>query len=263
MSGLVYPMLFYDKPRREGLGWIHSPRDPLAAMEIVDALVDEGFRYGGPRFNVEPAEEPPPGAPLRSMDVHDLGPDDLILVVTRPPQDDDEEDSRLQVARGWTDVEAHILSRTRLLFTKLSRGKIIVADGVRELLPERCADRGRIQFQLTWPPRYLSMRADGQHRSRLPKDENRTAGYLIRMDELWPGGPGLLVAFSLAGDTTLVWAHCLRTRFPELLRRRGFVIGELSIPSGSPRPTSLAEAGVTECRADIVLQTDESVFAPN
>jgi hypothetical protein len=58
----------------------------------------------------------------------------------------------------------------------------------------------------------------------------------------------------MGGVETLVWTHRLRTEFPHLLERPGFMMAEMEPPAVVPeRPTNLSEARFQDWRIEVVL----------
>ncbi len=262
MANRLYPFLFFHRRRFDRTVWLHDARDLLAFCEISAALAEDGFRYGGPLFNIPPPEDPAPDAPRRRIDVGDVDGEDIILDLTRAPLSDREHGGRKRVPRGWTEVEDLILECLGNVFEELSRSEAALRSWVRARLPREFADWGQIEFYSNHPGHILRTNPrDGTGWRKRPRDSRTTAGYLLRVEHLWRGGPGLLAAFSMSGDTTLLWARCLRTRFPELLSKPGFVIAELTVPQIPPLPTSLREAGEEQCEARIVLSAGPEIFA--
>ena len=62
---------------------------------------------------------------------------------------------------------------------------------------------------------------------------------LLRVEEAWPGGPGLLGTFGMDGITSLLWAYRLGRDRCDLLARPGFVMADLQIGTIPERPTDL------------------------
>ena len=52
---------------------------------------------------------------------------------------------------------------------------------------------------------------------RRRRNTRRTAGYLLYVPSIEPGGPALLTSFGLNGTANLLWNHFLSTSFRELL----------------------------------------------
>jgi len=67
----------------------------------------------------------------------------------------------------------------------------------------------------------------------------RTPAFLLYVDELWPGGPGLVNAFGMDGVATEVWAYRLRRDFAYLLDAPVFAMVELEGGGIPERPFDL------------------------
>ncbi|MEB2343959.1 MAG: hypothetical protein OZ948_04405 [Deltaproteobacteria bacterium] len=201
-------------------------RDGAATFEMLALLARLGWHYGGLLLNHSPPPRSRPGG-LLEVPVP-AGPGDRILTATRPPLD---ECGRKQVNRGQTDLEKRILEAWRGCFTILSRVEAILHPTFHGELARGFEDRKHIFFYAREGSRYNELGA-ARYRS-----SNRTAAFLLHLDELGPGEPGYIGIFAMDGTTTLIWAYLLRTRFPELAEKPGFVMAELEmgvIPTRTP-----------------------------
>ena len=63
-----------------------------------------------------------------------------------------------------------------------------------------------------------------------------TAGFLLSVEELWPGGPGLKAAWGLNAISTLVWNFLLRDRYSALLEHKGLTVVELQTADVPAQP---------------------------
>jgi len=240
-----FPFVFFLAPRdRSRLLRIFQNRDVSATLELSMALTRLGFEYGELLLNFPP----PPGAengPLLPVETNAL-PGDVILTTGRMPLHAEEElDHIKHLRRADTDLERAIVAAWLPHFRLLTRGNASLARDHRSALSPDYADRRHIEFYLRHGAGYKQL-AREQYRG-----EPRTAAFLLRMRELWPGGPGYAGAFGMDGTTSLIWAYLLRTRLADLLQEDGFVMVELSgsIPE---RPTSLAFADAW--KSQVLLQ---------
>ena len=94
---------------------------------------------------------------------------------------------------------------------------------------------------------------EGRRSPRSPLGE-RTAAFLLRVEEIWPGGPGLVAAFGLNALSTLTWCHQLRYRCPWMHENRGLTMVEL-YPTEAPERTSTYE-WTRNWKMTPVFQTD-------
>lgn len=79
---------------------------------------------------------------------------------------------------------------------------------------------------------------------RPAEDDCRTAtvGFVLHLDELWPGGPGLIHAFGMNAIRTLVLCSHLHHDHTHLLETPGFFMLELEVDGeqqSPPRPQNL------------------------
>ena len=231
----------HDPTRRPTLGLV---RDPLAALLVVHALQEQGFRLGNVLFNFPPFGDEASDT-LAAVNAHaDEG--DLIVTPTRAPVSDEEQGDHRPVRRGYTTLEEVVLQIWQRYFRVLSRGHIILARGLCELLPAGYGDRSDIFFLRKKGAPYKQL-------GRRPyRGRARSAAFLVRERELWPEGPGYLGFFGMDAVTTLIWAHLLRERHPELLREPAFVMAELSGPPIPVRPTDLSFADAW--KAQVLIQ---------
>lgn len=230
-----YPFVFFLSPRDSSRPLrIFQNRDVTASLELSHALVRLGFEYGGVLFNFPP----PQGEcdPLLLPVETNALPGDLVSTSSRPVLHVEEEQETIKpMFPGGTDLERAIVEAWLPHFRLLTRGYASLATGHRSALPPDYADRRHIEFYLRHGAVYKQLSRDRY------RGEPRTAAFLLRVRELWPGGPGYVGAFGMDGSTSLIWSYLIRTRYPDLLREDGFVMAELSgsIPK---RPTSLAFA---------------------
>lgn len=218
---------------------VFETRDLAAALQVLAALEAEGFRMGEILLNHPPQGPQRDGAvPSAQVDLAAVRAGDLITTFTRPAASDPEWGDRKSLRRGHTDLEERILWFWRQHFDWLARSSMRLSEPMRELLPPALADRSAASFRMRQGAFYLERNSlDGRPRRRTR--ERRTAAFLARVPELWPGGPGYLGLFGMDGISTLGWATLLRHRHPELLRKR-FVMAELCVSEIPERPTELS-----------------------
>lgn len=228
-------------------------RDGTALNEMIGAVSDLGYRYGGQVFNHPAARDSKrddSGSLQAPTVLHKVPlqatPGNLALTVTRfVTHPEFESDDKRGSRRAGTDLELLLAEHWKKYFTRLTRTVIQLAPALHGELRSGFEDRKDIVF-------YQSMRsgsddaneAEASLYRRLSRKayrgEPRTAAFLLRLEELWPGGPGYLGIFGMTGATTAPWARMLRTRLPHLLVEPGFVMAELS-PGNIPIRTSSLE----------------------
>jgi hypothetical protein len=233
---------------------VHQRRDAAAAMELLPPLFQLGFAYGEQILNQPPVEPPeePPAEPF-PVDVSFTLPGDLLIETTRPPLDDDAAETMKRVERAYTDLEERSFGRWRRYFPRCGRGSVILAPALaRQLLPG-FETRQEMHFnQREDGAPYTETVAITGKRARPGGD--RTAAFLLRVDEAWPGGPGLLGAFGLDGTSTLAWCHRLGRDHAHLLAEPGFTMVDMVIGDIPDRPTDLRWASTW--KIEIALRAD-------
>lgn len=218
---------------------LHELRDGDAFAELTPVLFALGFKYAGLLLNYPPD----PGSAIA---LPRLGPQDLVVLTTRPPiNDPHSEGERRRIAHSGSPLEKAILQAAGDFFAVCKRPMVQLSGEIAEQLPPDVADRERMEFRVYRPIpayiRYRSLAAATREARRYhpPADPNATAAFLVRTP-LWPRGPTLLNAFGMDGVMTLIWCHLLRTRFPELLEQRGLTMAEITTQPLPLRPASLS-----------------------
>lgn len=231
--GLFYRVA-YPMPGRKGRPLQTSKmRDAEASMFIADVVKSLGYDYGGPLFNfpgVDPAEAGGRSDDADAREAAELpGPDDILLLSTRPPLDDRETGDRFPIARSYTLHERLLFAADgplRKWFVRCARSEIILSHDAAAISPE-IRERQRMWFRQHGGPYYQSYSAPRGRWIYPGKTDRRTAAFLICAEEAWPGGPKLLAAFGMGGTATLVWAYLLAKRFSDLLLTTPFAMVEL------------------------------------
>lgn len=199
--------------------WLHKMRDAGSFGMASNVLGSLGYVPGPILFNF-------PGQPAEA-NFEWIGPDDLILITTRPPLNDKEEKHKKPVDRSGTALEERVFRSLRGFLSYCSRSKIEVCQAAETRL---CA-AGRAE----WASADFRVNADASViTGDQPISACRTLGYLIASTQTWPGGPRILALFSVGGTESLVWSYLLCTRHRELLRGMvesqadGFLVGEFT-----------------------------------
>jgi hypothetical protein len=260
-----YYWLAYSHGAREGRTWKESHlRDGGAAAELGALLVERGLRYGRliPNRLPRPEEFREKRAELEGASHHGrrhvedvvtyreiqdsfLEPGDLVVVPTRPPLNDLDHQDKVRSQPGFTTLEQKIFRECRDYLDVCSRSHVRLTPAAAGLLPPDLADRADITFRQVKEPWYRVLkRLDGRVRpSRFSDRARRTAAYLLYLPEVKTlRRAGLLVAFGMGGDQTLVFAHRLRTDLESLLDRPGFTMVEMTAPDDATAWGGLAFA---------------------
>jgi hypothetical protein len=207
-------------------------RDGEASMYIADIVRQFGYRYGGPLFQFPVIDGQ--GNPVKPKPRHDdgvpvLGPDDLLILNTRPPMDDIFVGDRRVIQRSHTEVENRLLADGgpfRKWFARCARSELILSNDAASISAE-IRQRQRMWFRQHGGAAYQSYSALGGGWVYPKKSDAGTPAFLVYDEEAWPGGPKLLATFGMGGTATLVWACLLATRFPNLVFTTAFAMAEL------------------------------------
>ncbi len=243
MTPTVYPF-FYFLPRKQPSRGHKPPqtRDDLATHEVVAALLERGFRYGEPILNFPPAQNPNrlvQEDELYPVDVSFLDRGDFLLTLTRPPIRDIEYGDRKMIEPGNTDLERRIFKAWGKYLAIVARSHIKLQPHLHGQLRAGYESRRDMTFRQKRGGFYGGLNALDGKSHRPPPSTGLTAAFLLRVDELPGGGPGLINAFGMDALMTLVWAYRLRRDFAYLLERPGFVMVEMQSAPVPARPTNL------------------------
>ena len=272
-----YHWLAYSYGVREGRNWKESQvRDGAAFAELGAWLSRRGFEYGRliPNRLPRPEEFREKRAELEGASHHGrrhvedvvtyreiqdsfLEPGDLVIVPTRPPLNDLDHQDKVRSQPGFTTLEQKIFRECRQYLDVCSRSHVRFTPAVAERLPGNFADRADVTVRQVKGPWYRVLkRLDGRGRpSRFSDRPRRTAAYLLYLPEVKTlHRAGLLVAFGMGGDQTLVFAHRLRTDLEPLLDRPGFTMVEMTAPDDATACGGLAFAH--DWKMEIVLQME-------
>jgi len=260
---LSYPVA---RKARERAPKLFARRDCTASSELLFPLYELGFAQGEPIFQQPPAvppEEPIPFEKLHKVDLSFLEPGALLLQTTRPPMNDLDEGPRRQIERVFTDVEHFHFEALEPFVGYSSRTHVVLGPAVKDLVRQGSQDRREMSFrQKGWGAPYHRLNAlDGKGWHRYG-GAPRTALFLLRLDEAWPGGPGYLCAWGIDGCTTLCWCYRL-ARDPELKRllaKPGFVLAELELGELPERATDLRFC--LDWKIEILVQHELGSAAP-
>jgi hypothetical protein len=243
MSAL-YPFLFYQRPRSIGRKVrVAYHVDAAALFNLVALLQREGFRLGELIFNYPPFATEADG-PL-VFEKADFAPGGLIVTATRFERT---RQYKKFVQRGFTPLERAIEDAWRPFIRDSARLQMVLESRAARHLKPGFESRANVTFFQGEGARYkevLTPRGFRKEKSRA------TAAFLLRVKELWPGGPGYVGAFGMDSTTTLVWSHLLRHRHPELLSQEGFVMAELSGPTPGRVPNMKF---ADEWRSEVILR---------
>jgi hypothetical protein len=232
-SKRVFRLAFHSSHSNDLRRRIHQLRDGDAFVEISPVLYARGYEYGGLVLNLPPGES----GKVYDVDVSFLTSSDLLVVNTRPPLHDVEEEDKKRVATSSTNLEEKLFDAVKSYLVKCARSRVKLSETMAGQLSEGYRDRAHIWFHEYTDGSYIKYRGLHDKAWQTPSGPDRTAFYLIRIPEIWEGGPGLLVAFGMSGTETLVWSYLLRTRFPDWVLSYEFLIAE-AVPGILPQQPS-------------------------
>jgi hypothetical protein len=238
----VYPFLHFLPPRDRSRS-LQPPqvRDETACRELVVSLMRRGFGYGEPLLNF-----PPPTFPgrlleeneLLQVDVSFLEPGDFLVCATRPPIHDIDHGDKKRMEPGNTDLERRIFAAWRTYLEVCARSHVKLARGPQDALPEGFEGRRDMAFLQGGGGNYKELN-DLEGSGWRPPPPNRTAAFLLRVEELPGGGPGLIHSFGTDAMTSLAFAYRLGRDFAYLLDEPGFSLLEIERAPVPERPTNL------------------------
>jgi hypothetical protein len=238
----IHPISLFLTPKHKSVA-LAARRDQHAALEIVPALLGQGFGYGEPILDYPPRKPPP--EPVRKSDLHKVdlsfvAPGDVLLQTTRPPMHDRFDDLRKRIRQSYTDLEDHMFDVWDNYIAWNSRGRVLLHKRLHHLLQPPHENKRQIIFRESQGAPYLELADCTGARERTDETtERRTAVFLLRKEEAWPGGPGLIGAFGMDATATAVWCYRLGRDLDYLLARPGFVFAEMTNPGIKERPTNM------------------------
>jgi hypothetical protein len=253
----IFRIAYHSSQRSDPRFRIHQLRDGDAFAQLSTVLYSRGYEYGGLLLNLpsESREQAP------HVDVSFLTSSDLVVLNTRPPIDDKRAYNRHPVRRSYTKLEDLIFDALKPKYLKwCARSQIILPEAIAGQLYSAFREKADIQFHSSHDSSYLRYRAyNGNFWQKAPADEKRTAVYLIQIPAMWPGGPGLLAAFGMAGTETLAWNYLLRTRFREWVDSYQFVMAEVLLSELPDRPIDLSFADYWKVTPMLCIPFSQSI----
>jgi hypothetical protein len=233
---LVHPLFVYQRHKADGRKLkVGFHVDVAAALNVYEAFNQRGYRLGDLLFNYPPQQGEP--RELMTIDKSRFARDDLILTSTRFDTDapDSKDLPRKRVQRGFTDLEAAIVAQWRERFGVSRRLLVKLDPDYADAFATGFENRFAIQFlEGEGAPYGRLSDADDSNIDKDPPEA--TTAYVLRLRELYPGGPGYLGFFGMCSTTTLLWSHLLRFRHADLLHDEGFTIAEIAgaVPKREP-----------------------------
>jgi hypothetical protein len=236
---------YYPAPRRDSTrpANLANPRDCEANSELRLALHGLGYDFGESVLNY-PADpcrfDLLPDELLTRVEFPFAAAGDVLVKTTRPPLSDEAQGDSKKIEPSNTTVERAIFRQYWRYFYICARSRIKLTDAAARFLPADKQDRAEMLFYQK-SANYMYLQGfDGVRLGGREPLGDRTAAFVLRVDEIWPGGPGLCAAWSLNALATLAFCGLVRTRCPEVLENRGLTMFELDSLEPPKRPTSYA-----------------------
>ena len=222
-----YPFIYFQRLRKDRQLKMASHVDVTALMLVADALYALGWSLGEIELNHPPIGET---TPSQRFGIASFEPGALIVSATRPDLEKKGAEPmacKKTTQKGFTPLEVYIEAAWRMVLALCVRLKVEVHDFATPYFEQGYASRRNIDFIARGGAPYMGLPDDLKFR----RDSFvRTAAYVLRLRELWPGGPGYLGFFGMDSVTALIWSQLLRRRHIDLLQNEGFYIAELCGP---------------------------------
>lgn len=257
----------YANVEKDEAARLYRCRDGMAFCELFAALAPEGFQYGTTWYFY-------PGDQSSSGEFPPCQAGDAIVLPTRPPLDDpsDRKDPerwgpRKIILRAGSAHEQAIFKAVRRFIKYGTRKRVQLTARAKALLrPEHRARMAFVEFYENrgngheYSGAQIQRHFVGRGHEPVKPGSSRpsTIGFLIRVGPL-PGLAGeLIVSFGMDGYSTLIWNRILRTRHPEWLQNRGFLMAELVFRQPVPDSPVTVEFADDPARIEVRLLTKMS-----
>jgi hypothetical protein len=215
-------------------------RDSVANVNLQVGLIGHGFEQGESILNFPPDHvnfDLLPEDELLHVEIPFAQEGDVLAATTRPPLSDGDHGDNKRIEPSNTTIERAIFQRYWAYFARCSRSFVTLTEEAASFLPQGMKNRAEMTFYQDGC-RYQYLQAlDGQRSRREPMEE-WTAAFLLRVDQIWPGGPGLVAAWGLNAISTLAWSAMLRDGCSSMLDRRGLTMVELHPTEAPDRPST-------------------------
>ena len=256
MDHFVHCILFYVPGDRSRRPKSHHGRDGIAQMQLLPALIAEGFQLGETFLNYPPF--PFPGEDLSpsqytEFDLECARPGDLLLLTTRPPLDDVAHGNRKRVYPGYTNLELALEPLWRKYFRTCARSHVELSEEARKGLRQGFENYAEMEVRVNGGSELLWVNGRKGDGFRRPTRGGSVA-FMLRVDEAWAGGPGFLAVFAMEGDATLAWANILRREYRDLIHEPGFFMFALEPPAERDHRGPLSSIA-NEWKAELALES--------
>lgn len=197
-------------------------RDEGAAMQLQRGLGRFGFVPGELLLNTPPTSRT--SRELAQVDREGVGADDVIVMATRPPIHDEHQGDRKQVRKGYTDLENHIFEVWSFFLERCTRSHIWLQEASSAHLEAGFEGMASMSFRQRGGAWLNQLNARDGNGAQPVEGDRDHACFLLRLDELWEGGPGFVGAFGMNGVSTLAWAHRLGSDLAHYLDESQFLV---------------------------------------
>ncbi len=217
-------------------------RDPEANTQLRVALTKLGYDFGESILNFPPDQcnfDLLPEESLTHVELPFVQKKDILVLSTRAPLSDGLHMDSKKIEPSNTNIERAMFHHFWRYFRVSSRSFVALTEEAASFLPEGKKNRAEMTFYQIGC-RFMYLQALQGRRSRRSPLGERTAAFLLRVDEIWPDGPGLVAAWGLNAIATLAWCNLLRYRYPWMLENRGLTMVELE-PTEPPERASTYE----------------------
>jgi hypothetical protein len=255
---IVYPAPRPDSLRLPNLA---SPRDPEASAQLRNALQTLGYGFGETVLNFPSATlsyDLLPEPALTHVSLPFVRYEDMLFQTTRPPLSDGKHEDRKKIEPSNTNIERAIFKQYWRYFKECSRSYVELTEEAAEFLRAGKESRAAMTF-FQDGCRYQYLQAYGGKISPRSPLGNRTAAFLLRVDELWEGGPSFIAAWGLNAISTLAWCTLLRTHYSGLLHNRGLTMVDLEPVAPPSRPVT--HAWTQQWGVKVLLETGSELPA--
>jgi hypothetical protein len=228
----------HDHSRVPHRAWV---RDAVANVNLRVGLIGHGFELGESILKLPPDHvnfDLLPEDELVHVEIPFAREGDVLAATTRPPLSDGEHMDNKKIEPSNSTIERAILAHYCGYFARCSRAFVTLNEEAASFLPQGMKNRAEMTFYQEDGCRYQYLQALDGTRSRRKPMEEWTAAFLLRVDQLWPGGPGLVAAWGLNAISTLAWSAMLRDGCSSLLDRRGLTMVELHPTEAPDRPST-------------------------
>ena len=231
-------------------------RDSEANSHLEHALMSHGFSSGVSilnfprdqrRFDLLPFDY------LFQVELPFLTEGDVLCQSTRPPLSDGHHNDNKKVEPSNSTLERATFFHWWRYFRRVSRSSVVFRDEVAKFLPAGYRNRHSMTFNQNEGCGYQFLQEPGRSKSKRNPLGSVTVGFLLRVEEIVPGGPGFVAAWGMNAEATLAWCRMLRYQSSDLLAHRGLTMVELYPTQAPASPTTYSY--MDDWKFDIVFET--------